>query len=516
LYKLVLILKYLRKRRLAWWSVLAVALCVTMVLVVMSVMGGWVQMFQESFHSISGDILIKSNRFQGMPYYQEIIDRIKAEVPEVKAAAPVLRTGGVVKIGIWYDRPDPFLPPVSVDSATTRAAKRPASVARPQIEKPLEVLGYPPNITEVNGFAESLYRLRNAGKLDFSLRDDVPYGPPSSNYRGDVHKWSGIIVGQGVIGIKRDRAGNIHRPDGMYQAFVYLTVMPQEVGASTFSLTDTVTEPFWIIDDSRTKVSQIDSNRVYVPFDKLQSMLRMQASDDDPARTHEIQIALKDGADLDAVRARVAAIVAQVRESKAAQTAYKRLGPNATPQQRAWAKEQELARLQRDFPCTTQTWREVHSDFLSVVGNEKILLAILLSLISLVAVFLVLCIFYMVVAEKTRDIGTIKAVGASSSGVATIFLGYGAVIGIIGGLLGLLFSYLFISNINQLHTWLGEKTGIVVWNPEFYLFDTIPSRMNPHEATIIVIVAIVSSIVGALVPAIRAARMNPVEALRWE
>jgi lipoprotein-releasing system permease protein len=55
-----------------------------------------------------------------------------------------------------------------------------------------------------------------------------------------------------------------------------------------------------------------------------------------------------------------------------------------------------------------------------------------------------------------------------------------------------------------------------VWNPEIYLFDKIHNTMNPREVTIIVSIAIVASVIGALVPAIRAARMNPVEALRWE
>jgi lipoprotein-releasing system permease protein len=69
---------------------------------------------------------------------------------------------------------------------------------------------------------------------------------------------------------------------------------------------------------------------------------------------------------------------------------------------------------------------------------------------------------------------------------------------------------LFVHYINEIHTWLGKTTGLVIWNPEVYAFDTIPNTMNPHEVFWIVLIAIASSVLGALVPAIRAARMNPV------
>ena len=85
-----------------------------------------------------------------------------------------------------------------------------------------------------------------------------------------------------------------------------------------------------------------------------------------------------------------------------------------------------------------------------------------------------------------------------------------------GGGCGLLAGYLIVHNINELHSWLAQLTGAPIWDPETYAFDTIPNTMNPREVTVIVAVAIVASLLGALVPAIRAARMHPIEALRWE
>ena len=85
-YKLHLILKYLRKRRIAWVSLIAVTLCTAMVLVVISVMGGWLRMFRTSFHGLSGDIVVQVNSLTGFPYYQEMIGEVE-KLPEVEAAA---------------------------------------------------------------------------------------------------------------------------------------------------------------------------------------------------------------------------------------------------------------------------------------------------------------------------------------------------------------------------------------------------------------------------------------------
>src|SRR5512140_1046768 len=112
MYKLHLILKYLRKRRIAWVSLVAVMLCTTMVLVVISVMGGWLRMFRSSFHNLAGDVLVTSRSLTGFGHYEEMLTKIRS-LSEVQAAAPVIRTFGLVNI----------------DN---------------QIRKGVEVVGYPP------------------------------------------------------------------------------------------------------------------------------------------------------------------------------------------------------------------------------------------------------------------------------------------------------------------------------------------------------------------------------------
>jgi lipoprotein-releasing system permease protein len=434
-------------------------LCTTMVLVVISVMGGWIRMFRESFHNIGGDVVVQSKRLEGFPHYEQMMREIAA-LPEVKAAAPVLKSFALINI----------------DN---------------QIRKGVEVVGYPPNISEINGFTDSLH-LRKGGPLDFSLHDDIPYRPPPG-YQSPrpVTDWDGMIVGLGVLGLGKDEKGDIHRPALMYRVPVSLTVLPISPDSSLIDMTDKSVNAYWIVDDSRTKVSLYDANTVYVPFTTLQRDLKMAATEDSPARASELQIALKPGANLGVARAKIRGIVDSI------------------------AKQHGFF---DDFlPIyAVKTWEEMHETFLGAVEKEKLLVTMLFAIISVVAIFLIFCIFYMIVVEKTRDIGIIKSVGATSTGVAGIFLGYGMAIGIVGGGLGFLLGFLIVRNINWLHDTLAKLTGQYMWSPETYLFDTIPNTMNPTEVTIIVAVAIVSSILGALVPAIRAARMHPVEALRWE
>src|SRR5271169_1101888 len=97
MYKTLLILRYLLKRRIAWVSLAAVVLCTTMVLVVISVMGGWLNMFKQSFHGLTGDIIIHTSSLTGFPYYEEMIQKM-SRVEGVAAAVPSIETFGLLNI----------------------------------------------------------------------------------------------------------------------------------------------------------------------------------------------------------------------------------------------------------------------------------------------------------------------------------------------------------------------------------------------------------------------------------
>ncbi|HVT89384.1 MAG TPA: FtsX-like permease family protein [Tepidisphaeraceae bacterium] len=493
MYKLHLILKYLRKRRIAWVSLIAVMMCTAMVIVVISVMGGWLRMFKETFHDITGDIVISRRSLTGFANYEVMIEKIKA-LPEVAGAAPTLKTYGLIDINR-------------------------------RMRDGVQVIGLPlEQMQNVNGFRHSLYRqygqyieatddpkttAEDREQLKQLAERPASFAKPYSNeeyqaanpeLKGNLNNFAGMIVGAGVVGIGKDAKGKIEHWPALFTAYARLTVMPlAEQGATLDPMTKS-DRYFFIVDDSRTKVWQYDSNTVYVPFDLLQKDLGMDKKSytdsegnkiNEPARTSEIHIGLKLGANLWATRDKIQQIVdGAIGSDQATQ-----LGID---------------------PVVVQTWEQFNAKFISAVEHEKVLVTFLFSLISIVAIFLIFCIFYMIVVEKTRDIGIIKSVGATASGVAGIFLGYGLAIGIVGSGLGLLAGYLIIHNINFLHEKMGELMGIQIWNPEVYAFDIIPNTINPREVAVIMAVAVVSSVLGAFVPAVRAARLHPVEALRFE
>jgi lipoprotein-releasing system permease protein len=153
---------------------------------------------------------------------------------------------------------------------------------------------------------------------------------------------------------------------------------------------------------------------------------------------------------------------------------------------------------------------------LAAVRLETTILNILLFLIIAVAGFGILATFFMIVVEKTRDIGTLKALGASGGGVMSIFLSYGLLLGIVGSGVGLLGGIVFVRNINEIAGVIEKITGQEVFDPTVYYFTEIPTILNPFTLCWVMAGAVAIATTASVLPAMRAARMHPVAALRFE
>jgi lipoprotein-releasing system permease protein len=141
---------------------------------------------------------------------------------------------------------------------------------------------------------------------------------------------------------------------------------------------------------------------------------------------------------------------------------------------------------------------------------------LILTLIILVAAFNVISSLIMMVKDKTRDIAVLRTLGAGRSAVMRIFLMCGASVGFTGTLIGFIIGVVFCWKIDTIQHWVEAITGTSVFNPEVYYLTHLPARLDWHEVAQVVLMALVLSLLATLYPSWRAARTDPVEALRHE
>jgi lipoprotein-releasing system permease protein len=201
---------------------------------------------------------------------------------------------------------------------------------------------------------------------------------------------------------------------------------------------------------------------------------------------------------------------------------------------------------------------------------ERQLMQTLFSIIYLVCGALIVAIFWAIVYEKTRDIGILRSIGATRSGIVMIFLLYGLVVSVLGALLGVGLGWFITTNVGTIHdglsdppawpAWvliasgvalfvaglltgrkqrilpvllgvyaliacvaiavgvllLREQGGLTIWDPSVYYFDEVPNTVDWREAVFTAIGAVIASVIAASIPAARAADIDPVRALRYE
>jgi lipoprotein-releasing system permease protein len=174
--------------------------------------------------------------------------------------------------------------------------------------------------------------------------------------------------------------------------------------------------------------------------------------------------------------------------------------------------EQTRRDLQRTlgYPYRVRTWMDLNRNLFSALKLEKVVMFIILALIVLVACFNVAGTLIMTVIEKTRDIGVLKSIGATNAAVMRIFMIEGFMMGAIGAAAGGAFG-LWISRL------IAQYPIIRVFGlEEIYYFDRLPVRVQASDFFLVTGLAVLISFLAAVYPAAKAARLNPVEALRYE
>jgi lipoprotein-releasing system permease protein len=478
-YKLLLCWRYLLTRYLALVCIVSVMLGVATLIVVNSVMAGFSTKLKDRMHGLLSDIDVETYAFTGIDHIDEKMERIRRDPflsERIEAMTGTMDVIALIQIELGGET---VLKPVHLIGVDAKSRARLGGFAEYLTNEDYRTNpGF-----DLRGKARELWEQNQEREQWFQppppkpLMGDqgVPLPPPPVP---DEMKPHGVMIGYALAHVrvpKLDQDGNPVSIDGK-PVIEEVCILPpgSEVILTTVSGQRLEPVPFrgTVVDHIKTEMSEYDSTYIYMALEDLQHLRMM------PGRATTIQIKLKDY-DKD--------------------------------------KEEVTKRLQALFPAyQVTTWEQKQGSLLSAIAIEKGLLNILLFMIIGVAGFGILAIFSMIVVEKTRDIGILKALGASNGGVMKIFLGYGLLLGTVGALLGTGIGVWFTVNINAIEKKLTKWTGQEIFDRSVYYFKEIPTHIEPLNVALIVLGAVVIAVVFSILPALRAAMLHPVRALRYE
>ena len=169
-----------------------------------------------------------------------------------------------------------------------------------------------------------------------------------------------------------------------------------------------------------------------------------------------------------------------------------------------------------DGQAKVYDWRDLNSSFYNALQTERNVMFLILTMIILVAAFNIISSMIMLVKDKGRDIGIMRTMGATRSNMLKIFTLTGASIGITGTVFGALVGITFALNIEAIRQFMQSLTGTELFSDEIYFLSKLPAVIDWSEVITIIIMAFALSILATIYPAWRAARLDPVEALRYE
>ncbi|MCL4222218.1 MAG: FtsX-like permease family protein [Phycisphaerales bacterium] len=516
MYQSLLNRRYLTSKIMPLLSLVAVMLSTGTILVTWSVMGGFLKTLMESGRTLIGDVAITWPNV-GFAHYEDLIARLERE-PEVSAAAPIIETFGMIRL------PDDQLQAVSIRGVDGVSFDRVTGYASTLFWRPLEK-PTPKDRARVD--------LRLPEHTDPSFLGQVLENGLALSRDDGMGPEPAVVPGIELTGLNQRQSWGGYtpmtamRPTASGQIDVKNIFMPRN-GTLTITLlaidsngrfADAVTRRFPVANEFQSGIYDADSQIVLARLDALQTMLNMdEAQKTEPGSPFETVIDPDTGEELPAPPrvigvdpARVTSVL--VRAKTGIDSWTLRSVCSRVYGQFASAHRDDVP---SEYSIDIRTWQEKNATLISAVEKETGLVLFIFGIVCFTNVFLVLSIFWSMVSEKTKDVGILRALGAGQLGIAWLWLRYGLLIGVVGAVLGVAMAYVIVRNINPIHDWIGQTTGIVIWDPTVYYFIEVPNQMNWTHAVLVFAAGVLTCLIGAAIPAMRAARMDPVKALRFE
>src|SRR5436190_7314787 len=167
-------------------------------------------------------------------------------------------------------------------------------------------------------------------------------------------------------------------------------------------------------------------------------------------------------------------------------------------------------------PIFMVDWRQRNSTFFNALQVERNVMFLILTIIVIVAAFNITSGLIMLVKDKGRDIGILRTMGVTQGGIMRVFMITGASVGVVGTVVGFLLALVVCLNIESIRRFVSWLTNTELFSPELYFLSKLPADLDAGETTAVVVMALALSLLATLYPAWRAARLDPVEALRYE